>query len=296
MANTIKENVKIGVIGGSGLYDIPGLTSVRTIQVRTPFGEPSSVVKIGELGGVECAFLARHGRGHTILPSEINVKANIWAMKWLGVEKLLAVSAVGSLKEELPPLHFVIPDQILDRTKGRPSTFFGNGIVAHVTFDRPFCAGQSKLLAEKARGLNLPMSEGGTYVCMEGPQFSTKAESHFHRSLGASVIGMTAIPEAKLAREAEMCYSMAALVTDYDCWKEGAEVTNEQVIQTMHANVANAIKLLGEMIPAAAKRKRDCHCGKALEGAIFTAPHSMDPKAAKKLELLIGRFTRGRKS
>lgn len=292
---TIKERVKIGVLGGSGLYEVPGLTSVRTIKVKTPFGDPSGPVTIGELGGVECAFLARHGRGHVLLPSEINVKANIWALKWLGVERLLAVSAVGSLKEELAPLHFVVPDQIIDRTKGRPSTFFGGGIVAHVTFDRPFCGEQSKVLADKARGLSLPTHEGGTYICMEGPQFSTKAESHFHRSLGASVIGMTAVPEAKLAREAEMCYSMAALVTDYDCWKDGSEVTNEQVIQTMHANVANAIKLLAETIPAISRLQRNCRCGEALEGAIFTRPMDMDRKTAKKLELLIGRFTRGRR-
>jgi 5'-methylthioadenosine phosphorylase len=291
----VNERVKVGVLGGSGLYDIPGLTSVRTVKVKTPFGDPSGAITIGELGGVECAFLARHGRGHVLLPSEINVKANIWALKSLGVERLIAVSAVGSLKEELAPLHFVVPDQILDRTKGRPSTFFGNGIVAHVTFDQPFCAEQSRIVADTARELGLTTHEGGTYVCMEGPQFSTKAESHFHRSLGASVIGMTAIPEAKLAREAELCYSMIALVTDYDCWKEGEEVTNEKVIATMRANVANALKLLAASLPKAARRARKCKCEDALEGAIFTAPQDMDRKTAKKLELLIGRFTRGRR-
>ena len=289
------DRPKIGVLGGSGLYDIPGLSAIRTLKIKTPFGEPSGAITIGELGGVECAFLARHGRGHVLLPSEINVRANIWALKSIGVERLIAVSAVGSLKEELAPLHFVIPDQIFDRTKGRPSTFFGAGIVAHVAFDRPFCAEQSKLLADTARTLKLTTHEGGTYVCMEGPQFSTKAESHFHRSLGASVIGMTAIPEAKLAREAELCYSMAALVTDYDCWKEGEEVHNEKVVQTMQANVANAIKLLAAVIPAAAKLSNDCKCQDALEGAIFTRPIDMDRKTAKKLELLIGRFTRGRR-
>jgi 5'-methylthioadenosine phosphorylase len=289
------DRPKIGVLGGSGLYEIPGLSAIRTLKIKTPFGDPSGPVTIGELGGVECAFLARHGRGHVLLPSEINVRANIWALKSIGVERLIAVSAVGSLKEEMAPLHFVVPDQILDRTKGRPSTFFGAGIVAHVAFDRPFCGEQSKLLADTSRALGLTTHEGGTYVCMEGPQFSTKAESHFHRSLGASVIGMTAIPEAKLAREAELCYSMAALVTDYDCWKDGEEVSNEKVVQTMQANVANAIKLIAAVLPAAAKLPRNCKCQDALEGAIFTRHMDMDRKAAKKLELLIGRFTRGRR-
>ena len=291
----MNERVKVGVIGGSGLYDIPGLTAVRTVKVKTPFGDPSGAITIGELNGVECAFLARHGRGHVLLPSEINVKANIWALKSLGVERLIAVSAVGSLKEELAPLHFVVPDQILDRTKGRPSTFFGNGIVAHVTFDRPFCPDLSDLVLKQGLAQGLTIHGGGTYVCMEGPQFSTKAESHFHRSLGASIIGMTAIPEAKLAREAELCYSMIALVTDYDCWKEGEEVTNEKVIATMRANVSNALKLLAAALPAAAQISPKCKCGDALEGAIFTSPQEMDRKTAKKLELLIGRFTRGRR-
>lgn len=291
----MKENVKIGVVGGSGLYEIEGLRSVRRVNVKTPFGDPSGPITIGELNGVECAFLPRHGIGHVLLPSEIPVKANIWALKSLGVERLIAVSAVGSLKEELPPRHFVMPDQILDRTKGRGSTYFGKGIVAHVGFARPFCGDLSKLLHGEAKELGLDAHAGGTYLCMEGPAFSTKAEAAFHRMLGASIIGMTAIPEAKLAREAEMCYAMAALVTDYDCWKEGEEVTNAQVVATMHANVANAIKLLGKALPAASKLKRSCHCGKALEDAIFTAPHNMDRKTAKKLELFIGRFTRGRR-
>jgi 5'-methylthioadenosine phosphorylase len=286
---------KIGVLGGSGLYEIGGLRSVRQIKVKTPFGDPSGTITLGELNGVDCAFLPRHGHGHVLLPSEIPARANIWALKSLGVERLIAVSAVGSLREELAPLHFVIPDQIVDRTKGRVSTFFGGGVVAHVAFDRPFCGEQSKLIAEKARGLGLTTHEGGAYLCMEGPAFSTKAESEIHRKLGCSIIGMTAIPEAKLAREAEMCYSMAALVTDYDCWKEGEEVSNDKVVQTMHANVANAIKLLEATLPAAASMPRRCKCSRALEGAIFTQPKNMDRKAAKRLELLIGRFTRGRR-
>jgi 5'-methylthioadenosine phosphorylase len=291
----LKNLAKIGVIGGSGLYDIPGLRSVRRMEVKTPFGDPSGPITLGELNGVDCAFLPRHGIGHVLLPAEIPARANIWALKSLGVERLVAVSAVGSLKEELVPRHFVFPDQILDRTKGRESTFFGKGIVAHVAFDRPFCADQTALLIGKAKELGLTSHAGGTYVCMEGPAFSTKAESHFHRSLGASIIGMTAIPEAKLAREAELCYSMAALVTDYDCWKEGEEVSNDKVVATMHANVANAVKLLEAVLPAAAGLSRRCKCAKALEGAIFTAPQNMDRKSSKKLELLIGRFTRGRR-
>ncbi|MDE2038850.1 MAG: S-methyl-5'-thioadenosine phosphorylase [Elusimicrobia bacterium] len=289
------EKAKIGVLGGSGLYEIPGLRNVRRVQVKTPFGEPSGAVTLGELEGVDCAFLPRHGQGHVLLPSEINARANIWALKSLGVERLIAVSAVGSLKEELAPRHFVVPDQLIDRTKGRTSTFFGGGIVAHVTFDRPFCAELSKLLCETAGGLGLVAHSGGTYVCMEGPQFSSKAESRLHRQLGADIVGMTAIPEAKLAREAELCYAMAALVTDYDCWKEGEEVNNEQVIQTLNANVANAIRLLASALPAACALPRRCRCARALEGAIFTSPRNMDRKAAKRLELLIGRFTRGRR-
>jgi len=290
-----KEKATIGVLGGSGLYEIKSLRSVRQVTVKTPFGDPSGPITIGELSGVDCAFLPRHGLGHVLLPSEINVRANIWALKSLGVEKVIAVSAVGSLKEEMAPRHFVIPQQIIDRTKGRVSTFFGQGIVAHVAFARPFCSEQSALLAESSRGLGLTTHEGGTYLCMEGPLFSTRAESDLHRQMGCSIIGMTAIPEAKLAREAEMCYSMAALVTDYDCWKEGEEVSNDKVAAVMQANVANAIKLLEAVIPAAARRPRKCECAAALEGAIFTAPKNMDRKTAKKLELLIGRFTRGRR-
>ena len=291
----MKNQVKIGVLGGSGLYEISALRSVRRLEVKTPFGDPSGPITIGELNAVECAFLPRHGVGHVLLPSEINARANIWALKSLGVERLIAVSAVGSLKEELAPQHFVFPDQIIDRSKGRASTFFGHGIVAHVAFDRPFCEDQSRLLADKALGLGLTAHAGGTYLCMEGPAFSTKAESALHRQMGCSIIGMTAIPEARLAREAELCYCMAALVTDYDCWKEGSEVSNAQVVQTMHANVANAIRLLEAALPAAAALPRRCKCSRALEGALFTSPQNMERKTAKKLELLIGRFTRGRR-
>ena len=291
----MREQAKLGVIGGSGLYEIPGLQSVRTVKIKTPFGDPSGAITIGELNGAECAFLPRHGKGHVLLPSEINVRANMWALKSLGVERLIAISAVGSLKEELAPRHFVIPNQIIDRTKGRPSTFFGAGIVGHVAFHTPFCPDLSASLAAGAKNIGLTVHEGGTYLCMEGPAFSTKAEAALHRQMGCSIIGMTAIPEAKLAREAEICYAMAALVTDYDCWKEGEEVTNEKVVAIMHANVANAIRLLAETLPAASRLKRGCACGHALEGAVFTAPQNMDRKTAKKLELLIGRFTRGRR-
>ena len=191
----MKNEAKIAVIGGSGLYEIPGLRSIRQLPMKTPFGDPSGPITLGEINGVECAFLPRHGIGHVLLPSEINARANIWALKSLGVARVIAVSAVGSLREDFAPLHFVVPDQIVDRTKGRTSTFFGQGIVAHVTFDRPFCADQSKLLFEKAQGLGLTVHSGGAYLCMDGPAFSTKAESELHRKLGCSIIGMTAIPK-----------------------------------------------------------------------------------------------------
>ncbi len=284
------QEAKIGVIGGSGLYEIRGLSEVRRITVDTPFGPLSGPVTLGLLGGVGCAFLPRHGQGHVLLPSEINSRANIWALKSLGVERVVAVSAVGSLAEDIPPRQFVFPDQLVDRTKGRASTFFGGGVVAHVAFDRPFCGGLSGLIAEKARTLGISARSGGAYLCMEGPQFSTKAESALHRSIGCSIIGMTALPEAKLAREAELCYTLAGLVTDYDCWKEGEEVEAARVVETLNANVADAIRLLEVALPAAASQPRTCRCGRALEGAVFTRPDKISAEAAARLGLLIGRF------
>ncbi|MEK7858942.1 MAG: S-methyl-5'-thioadenosine phosphorylase [Elusimicrobiota bacterium] len=287
-----QDRARIGVIGGSGLYEMKGITRVKEARVKTPYGPPSGPIVLGDLAGVRCAFLPRHGRGHILLPSEIPQRANIWALKSLGVERILAVSAVGSLKEELPPRRFVFPDQLIDRTKGRPGTFFGDGVVAHVAFDKPFCAEVSKTLHAAAQGLGIASDRGGTYVCMEGPAFSTRAESELHRSMGASLIGMTASPEAKLAREAELCYGLAALVTDYDCWKEGEEVSTEKVVETLVANVANAQRLLAAAIPALASLPRTCRCASALSGALFTAPSAMAPKTLKKLDLLVGKYVK----
>lgn len=278
----------IGVIGGSGLYAIPSLKKKKEVKVKTPFGDPSSPIVLGELGGSPCAFLARHGHGHVLLPSELPARANIWALKSLGVTRVLSVSAVGSLRAELPPRTFVFPDQIIDRTKGRVSTFFGAGIVGHVAFDKPFCPDTSRALYTAAASKGISSRAGGIYICMEGPQYSTRAESELHRQLGASVIGMTAVPEAKLAREAELCYSLAALVTDFDCWKAGEEVSSHQVLETMKGNVADAHKMLEAAIPAISALHRDCKCGHALEGSIFTPPELMNKDTAKKLDLIIG--------
>lgn len=286
----MKPSPKIAVIGGSGVYDLPQLTGRRELDVKTPFGAPSGPILLGSLDGVDCAFVPRHGPGHVLLPGEINVRANVWALKSLGVEKIIAVAAVGSLKEELPPRRFVVPDQLFDRTSGRVSTFFGGGCVAHVAFDRPFCERQSALVHEGATALGIPAQLGGTYVCMEGPLFSTRAESLFHRSLGFDVIGMTAVTEAKLAREAELCYSLVALVTDYDCWKQGEEVSSHQVVETMKANVLEAQRLLARVIPGAAAAPRDCGCRRALENAVVTNPKAIPPATYKRLELLIGKY------
>lgn len=280
----------IAVLGGSGLYDMKGLTEVSERRVRTPFGEPSDAVLVGKLAGVRCAFLPRHGRGHRLLPSELNSRANIWALKSLGVERIIALGAVGSLREELAPRHFVFPDQLVDETKGRQTTFFGDGVVAHVAFARPFCDELSGMLYSSAKALGLRAHRGGTYICMEGPAFSTRAESDMHRRLGYSIIGMTALGEAKLAREAEICYSAVAMVTDFDCWKEDDEVSTEKVVEHLLANVANGQKLVAASLPEIAARERRCPCSSALKGAIFTAPKAMNRKTTRKLELLIRRY------
>ena len=285
----ILKNAAVGVIGGSGLYDMPGITGRREVRVRTPFGAPSGPILLGELSGVPCAFLPRHGRGHVLLPGEVNSRANIWALKSLGVEQVVSISAVGSLKEELPPRDFVFPAQLVDETKGRASTFFGSGLVAHVAFDRPFCGEEARLLHEAAQGLGIRAHRGGTLVCMEGPAFSTKAESEYHRRQGYDIIGMTAVPEAKLAREAELCYAAACLVTDYDCWKEGEEVSSGKVVENLHVNVANAQRLLAATVPALAARQRACRCPEALAGAIFTDPRRADRRTLRRLDLLVGR-------
>jgi len=280
----------VGVIGGSGLYRMRGVQNPREARVKTPFGAPSGPILLGTLGGVACAFLPRHGKGHVLLPSEINARANLYALKSLGVEKIVAVGAVGSLKEELPPRRFVLPDQLADETRGRVCSFFGSGVVAHVAFDQPFCEAQSDVLEREAGALGIAVHRGGTYVCMEGPAFSTKAESEFHRRMGYSVIGMTALPEAKLAREAELCYSLVALVTDYDCWKQGEEVSTAKVVENLTANVANAQKLIESAAARLAGRPRTCRCATALSGALFTDPKAMNPRTIRRLKPLIGKY------
>ncbi|PLY03139.1 MAG: S-methyl-5'-thioadenosine phosphorylase [Desulfuromonas sp.] len=284
----------IGVIGGSGLYEIEGLTDVREMTLDTPFGAPSDVFITGTLGDVQMVFLPRHGRGHRLLPSEVNYRANIYGMKTLGVEQIISVSAVGSMKEEIVPGHIVIPNQFFDRTQGkRASTFFGHGVVGHVQFADPVCNDLSTLLAASAREVGATVHEGGTYICIEGPNFSTRAESNIFRSWGVDIIGMTNLPEARLAREAEICYATVALATDYDCWHEGHDdVSVEAVIAIIHQNVAtarNIIKTAAEKI-GAERRERTCACSEALKFAIMT-DKTLIPDATKEaLEPLIGKY------
>lgn len=280
----------VGVIGGSGLYELPGLTGIETHRLATPFGEPSDEYVCGNLDGVRLVFLPRHGRGHRILPSELNFRANIYGMKTLGVEWIIGVGAVGSLKEEIEPGHLVVPDQLIDRTFRRPSTFFGNGIVAHVAFADPFCPVLSKTLVAAARMVGGRVHEGGIYLCMEGPQFSTRAESHLYRSWGASVIGMTNLQEAKLAREAEICFSTLALATDYDCWHESAEdVAIDDILRILQQNVALAQRVVAAAAPALPPA-RTCACANALRNAIITDPSKVPLKTKRDLEPIIGRY------
>lgn len=280
----------IGIIGGSGLYEIEGLSGVEELDIDTPFGKPSDRITVGRLEGQKVAFLPRHGRGHRINPTELPVRANIYALKSLGVERIVSVSAVGSLREEMKPLDLVVPDQLIDRTKSRVSSFFGEGIVVHVTFAEPFCPHLSKVLYEAATAAGATVHKGGTYVVMEGPLFSTKAESNMYRSWGASIIGMTALPEAKLAREAEICYTTLACVTDYDCWYESHEsVTVEMIIANLAKNVENSkniIRKVASTLPA----ERDCGCGSALQNAIITAPDLIPEKVKRDYSLLIGKY------
>ena len=281
---------EIGIIGGSGLYSMPGLIELGEERVETPFGEPSDALVLGELEGRKVAFLARHGRGHRLLPSEINFRANIYAMKSLGVERILSVSAVGSLKEEHKPTDFVIPDQFIDRTFARISTFFGDGIVAHVGFGDPVCETVAAVFARACVEVNVSGKLGGTYVCMEGPQFSTRAESNLYRSWGADVIGMTNLQEAKLAREAEICYATVAMVTDYDCWREGHDdVTVDQVVAVLHQNAENARKVVRAAV-AAMPRERTCKCGSALQHAILTERSAIPEQTRKRLGLLLEKY------
>jgi 5'-methylthioadenosine phosphorylase len=284
------QTAEIGIIGGSGLYEIEGFAARVEVVVETPFGPPSDAFVVGSLGDRRVAFLPRHGRGHRLLPSELNFRANIWALKSLGVKWILSVSAVGSLKEQYAPTHMVIPDQFIDRTFGRKGTFFGDGIVGHVGFAHPVCKHVGRVLAESCRKSGAIIHEGGTYVCMEGPQFSTLAESNLYRSWGADLIGMTNLQEAKLAREAEICYATLAMVTDYDCWHPGHDaVTVDQVIAVLQKNAAMArsiLKAAVEQFPI----PRDCECESALRFAIMTAPELIPEKVKTDLAPIIGRY------
>ena len=282
--------VKIGVIGGSGLYEIAGMTNVEEVRPNTPFGEPSDAIIIGELDGRSIAFLPRHGRGHTISPTEIPSRANIYALKALGAEWIISVSAVGSLKEGIHPLDLVVPDQIIDRTKSRVNSFFDGGLVAHVSFAEPFCPTLSNILYHAALDVGANVHQEGTYIAMEGPLFSTKAESNLYRSWGASIIGMTALPEAKLAREAEICYATLACITDYDTWHETEEsVTIEMALANLMLNADKAKKIIG-LVAARIPEKRECGCAEALENAIITAPEKIPVRIKEDLELLIGKY------
>lgn len=284
---------EIGIIGGSGLYQMPGLSDVHELKQETPFGEPSDAYILGTLAGRKVAFLARHGRGHRILPSELNFRANIYGFKQLGVERIVSVSAVGSLKDEHRPMDFVIPDQFFDRTRHRVDTFFGDGIVAHIGFGDPICPELSKTVVTSAKTAGVNAKPGGTYVCMEGPQFSTKAESNVYRSWGMDVIGMTNLQEAKLAREAEICYVTIAMVTDYDCWHPHHDsVTVEQIISVLNKNAENAANVVRETV-AAMPAKRSCKCGSALAHAILTDRSKIPVKTREKLKLILNKYLEG---
>jgi 5'-methylthioadenosine phosphorylase len=281
---------KIGIIGGSGLYGMEGMNEVEEVKINTPFGEPSDAIILGNLEGVRTAFLPRHGERHRISPSELPVKANIYALKSLGVERIISVSAVGSLREGIKPLDLVIPDQVIDRTRGRDSTFFSDGIVAHVAFAEPFCPALSQTLFKAATTAGAKVHKGGTYLAIEGPQFSTKAESQLYRSWGADIVGMTALPEAKLAREAEICYAILAIVTDYDCWHLSHEsVTAEMILANLQKGVDMAKKILGLSI-LSMSQLRDCACAAALKDAIVTAPQYIPEKIKRDLDLFIGKY------
>ena len=281
-------NVRIGVIGGSGLYEMPGLKDLEEVTLTTPFGSPSDTIVVGKLEDISVAFLPRHGRGHRLNPTEVPAKANIYALKSLGVEQIISISAVGSLQEPIRPLDMIVPDQLIDRTRGRPSTFFENGIVAHVSFAEPFCPVIRSLLVEGIKGTNTAVYDGGTYVVMEGPPFSTIAESNLYRSWGASIIGMTALPEAKLAREAEMCYATLACVTDYDVWHEDHDsVTVDMVFANLLHNVAAAQEVLRRIVVRLPEHRK-CGCATALKNAIVTSPDAMTASAKNRLKLLLG--------
>jgi len=284
------QQAEIGIIGGSGLYSMPGLTDVHEVSLETPFGAPSDVYVLGTLAGRKVAFLTRHGRGHRIMPTELNFRANIHGFKQLGVERILSLSAVGSLKEEHRPLDFVIPDQFVDRTRHRVDTFFGDGLVAHIGFGEPICPETAKFVAEACRKAGVNAKRGGTYLNMEGPQFSTKAESNLYRSWGMDVIGMTNLQEAKLAREAELCYVTVAMVTDYDCWHEEHEhVSVDQIIAVLVKNAENACNVVRETV-ASLSKTRGCGCGTALQHAIITQRDVVPAATLERLRLIVGKY------
>jgi 5'-methylthioadenosine phosphorylase len=281
---------RVGIVAGSGFYEMEGLTDTEEISIKTPFGEPSDAIIVGNLEGVRVAFLPRHGRGHCISPTEIPVRANIYALKTLGVERIISVAAVGSLNEKIKPLDLVVPDQIIDRTRNRTSTFFTGGIVGHIMFAEPYCTDTSRILLESARDMNITVHEGGTYLAMEGPQFSTKAESNLYRSWGADIIGMTSLPEAKLAREAEICYASLSFVTDYDCWYDAEEtVTIEMILDNLRKDINTAKKIVRKAV-ALFPESRDCVCAHALENSIITAPGLISPQVKKDLAPIIGKY------
>jgi 5'-methylthioadenosine phosphorylase len=281
---------KIGIIGGSGLYSMPGFHAEHEVSITTPFGHPSDNYIVGELEGREVVFLARHGRGHRLSPSELNFRANIYGLKSLGVERILSLSAVGSLKEEHRPLDFVIPDQFFDRTRGRISTFFGEGLVAHVSFADPVCPELSNVAADACGQVGVSVKRGGTYLCMEGPAFSTKAESNVYRSWNMDVIGMTNLQEAKLAREAEICYVTIAMVTDYDCWHPGHDAVEvSDIIRVLQQNAANAARVVAEAVKAMPS-ERHCKCGDALKHALITDRSMVPETTIQKLEPIVGKY------
>jgi 5'-methylthioadenosine phosphorylase len=281
---------QVGVIGGSGFYQMPGLTDIEEVAVATPYGDPSDAITLGNLEGSRVAFLPRHGRGHHLLPSELPQRANIFALKQLGVQRIIAVCAVGSLRADVRPLDMVVPDQLIDRTMHRPSTFFGDGIVAHIGFAQPFCPELSGLLASSGRETGVTTHEGGTCIVMEGPAFSTRAESELYRSWGATVIGMTALPEAKLAREAEICYGMLACATDYDCWHDTEEdVSTDMILQNLLRNVEVSKRIVRAAL-ARLPASRSCDCGDALANALITQPSEIPEGVRTRLRPLLGRY------
>jgi len=281
----------LGVIGGSGLYEMEGLENIQQITLSTPFGDPSDQYITGSLNGVKMAFLPRHGRGHRFLPSEVNYRANIHGMKQLGVQQIISVSAVGSLREEIVPGHIVIPDQFIDRTKGvRKDSFFGNGVVAHAGFADPVCSSLSEVLYAAANSAGAKVHNGGTYICMEGPAFSTRGESFMYRSIGGDIIGMTNLTEAKLAREAEICYGVIALSTDYDCWHETHDdVTVEAILEIIHTNVTTAKSIIRHAVSMLSS-KHECACGTAMQYAIITDRGRITEEAKERLSLLVGKY------